>query len=80
MFGDAVKGADVARLVEFGNSLGIPVKYVAWSITELARRRDMGLVPGEGGLTLSEMLAANLDVLWVVGANPLKRADRGAGV
>ena len=29
LFNDAIKGADVRRLVEFGESLGIPVKYVA---------------------------------------------------
>ena len=35
----------------------------------------MGVLPGPGGMTLPEMLAAeNLDVLWVVGANPLRRA------
>jgi NADH-quinone oxidoreductase subunit G len=45
---------------------------------------DMGLMPellpgfqpsGQPGLTVSEMLApGNLDVLWVIGANPLKNA------
>ena len=35
---------------------------------------EMGLLPGPGGLSLPEMLAAaDLDALWVVGANPLKR-------
>jgi NADH-quinone oxidoreductase subunit G len=34
---------------------------------------DMGLVPRDGGMSLEQMLAApDLDVLWVVGANPLK--------
>jgi NADH-quinone oxidoreductase subunit G len=33
----------------------------------------MGLLPDAGGMALPEMLAAgDLDVLWVVGANPLK--------
>jgi len=37
---------------------------------------DMGLMPGSGGMTIPEMLAAEeLDVLWVVGANPLSRAE-----
>jgi len=29
VFGDSVKGADVRKLVEFGQSLGIRVKYCA---------------------------------------------------
>ncbi|MGE5487140.1 MAG: NADH-quinone oxidoreductase subunit NuoG [bacterium] len=83
LFGAGVKGAGVRRLVEFGDSLGIPVKYVP--LVDYSNSRgaiDMGLVPellpgyrpsGEPGLTLPEMLAApDLDVLWVVGANPLK--------
>jgi len=68
-------------LVEFGSSLGIPVKYVP--LVDYSNSRgavDMGLVPGEGGMTIPEMLAAeNLDVLWVVGANPLSRAKLAAG-
>ncbi|HWD99265.1 MAG TPA: NADH-quinone oxidoreductase subunit NuoG [Bryobacteraceae bacterium] len=83
LFNDAVKGDGVRRLVEFGNSLGIPVKYCA--LLDYSNSRgavDMGLTPellpgyrasGAGGLTLPEMLAApDLDALWVVGANPLK--------
>jgi len=85
VFNDAVKGGDVHRLVEFGNSLGIPVKYCA--LVDYSNSRgaiDMGLTPellpgyqpsGAHGLTLREMLAApDLDALWVVGANPLKEA------
>ena len=35
----------------------------------------MGVLPRDGGLSVQQMLAApDLDVLWVVGANPLKRA------
>src|SRR3954469_22321960 len=67
LFNDAIKGEDVRRLVEFGESLGIPVKYVA--LVDYSNSRgaiDMGLVPGEGGLRLNDMLAADLDVLWVV--------------
>ncbi len=73
LFNDAVKGAAVRELVEFGCSLGIPVKYVA--LVDYANSRgalEAGLVPDAGGLALPEMLAAELDVLWVVGANPLK--------
>ena len=85
LFNDAVKGADVHRLVEFGNSLGIPVKYCA--LLDYSNSRgaiDMGLTPellpgyqpsGAPGLTLREMLGTpDLDALWVVGANPLKEA------
>ncbi len=73
VFNDDFKGDDVRRLVEFGGSLGIPVKYIC--LVDYSNSRgalDMGLVPGEGGMHIPEMLAAPLDVLWVVGANPLK--------
>jgi NADH-quinone oxidoreductase subunit G len=74
VFGDAIQGEAVARLVAFGNSLGIPVKYVC--LVDYSNSRgavDMGLLPSEGGMTLPEMMSGCLDVLWVVGANPLKR-------
>jgi NADH-quinone oxidoreductase subunit G len=83
LFNDSVKGAGVAKLVEFGSSLGIPVSYCA--LLDYSNSRgaiDMGLVPelepgfhasGKAGMTCGEMLdAANLDALLVVGANPLK--------
>ncbi|MEX2261046.1 MAG: NADH-quinone oxidoreductase subunit NuoG [Bryobacteraceae bacterium] len=83
VFGDSIKGYAVRRLVEIGDSLGIPVKYVC--LLDYSNSRgaiDMGLLPdllpgfhpaGEPGLTTEEMLAAeDLDVLWVVGANPLE--------
>jgi NADH-quinone oxidoreductase subunit G len=77
VFDDSVKGEDVGKLVEFGESLGIPVKYVA--LVDYSNSRgavDMGLLPDVGGLALPDMLAAeDLDVLWVVGANPLKAAE-----
>jgi predicted molibdopterin-dependent oxidoreductase YjgC len=39
----------------------------------------MGLLPRDGGLSLEQMIAApDLDVLWVVGANPLKNATLAA--
>ncbi len=75
LFGDAIQGEAVPRLVAFGNSLGIPVKYVC--LVDYSNSRgavDMGLLPLEGGMTLAEMMATgDLDALWVVGANPLKR-------
>jgi NADH-quinone oxidoreductase subunit G len=77
VFDDSIKGEDVAKLVEFGESLGIPVKYVA--LVDYSNSRgavDMGLLPDAGSLALPDMLAAeDLDVLWVVGANPLKAAE-----
>ncbi len=93
LFGDAVRGSAVRRLVEFGDSLGIPVKYVC--LADYANSRgamDMGLLPGllpgyvpasgaglEPGLALPEILASrDLDVLWVVGANPLKDRNLAA--
>jgi NADH-quinone oxidoreductase subunit G len=84
LFGDTLVGERVRRLVAFGDSLGIPVKYVC--LVDYANSRgtaDMGVVPeygpgyqsidGAPGLNLADMCAASdLDVLWVVGANPLK--------
>ena len=86
LFDDSFQGADIARLVDFGESLGIPVRYVC--LLDYSNSRgaiDMGLAPeflpgyepsGQPGLRLNEMLEANLDVLWVVGANPY-RAQTG---
>jgi NADH-quinone oxidoreductase subunit G len=74
LFGDAVKGEAVRQLVAFGDSLGIPVKYVC--LVDYSNSRgalDMGLVPDGAGLAYDEILAApDLDAVWVVGANPLK--------
>jgi NADH-quinone oxidoreductase subunit G len=83
VYGDAIKGDDVRKLVAFGASLGIPVQYVP--LVDYSNSRgaiDMGLIPellpgykpsGQAGMTIADMLAADsLDVLWVVGANPLK--------
>ncbi|MDP9170498.1 MAG: NADH-quinone oxidoreductase subunit NuoG, partial [Acidobacteriota bacterium] len=85
LFNDSVKGEGVRKLVEFGQSLGIAVKYCA--LLDYSNSRgaiDMGLVPellpgyrasNAAGLSLSEMLeATDLDALYVVGANPLKQA------
>jgi len=83
LFNDSVKGDGIRQLVAFGQSLGIPVKYIP--LVDYSNSRgaiDMGLVPellpgyqasGAAGLTVREMVAAeDLDALWVVGANPLK--------
>jgi NADH-quinone oxidoreductase subunit G len=76
VFGDAIQGDAVRKLVAFGDSLDIPVKYVC--LVDYSNSRgafDMGLIPRDGGMSVQQMLAASdLDVLWVVGANPLKNA------
>jgi NADH-quinone oxidoreductase subunit G len=89
LFGDTIKGDAIRKLVQFGDSLGIPVRYVC--LLDYSNSRgasDMGLSPNLGpgyqaaagsGLAYDEILAApDLDVLWVVGANPLKRGKLGA--
>src|SRR5690242_14853540 len=80
VFGDSVQGDGVRKLVAFGDSLGIPVKYVC--LVDYSNSRgafDMGLIPRDGGMSMQQMLAAkDLDVLWVVGANPLKNATLGS--
>jgi NADH-quinone oxidoreductase subunit G len=88
LFDDSFQGEDIRRLVVFGESLGIPVKYVA--LVDYSNSRgaiDMGLTPellpgyqpsGQLGMHVDEMIEAELDVLWVVGANPLK-TPRKAG-
>jgi NADH-quinone oxidoreductase subunit G len=83
LFNDSVKGDAVRQLVKFGQSLGTAVKYCP--LVDYSNSRgaiDMGLVPellpgyqasGAPGLTVQEMLSdADLDALWVIGANPLK--------
>jgi len=80
LFGDAIQGEAVARLVEFGRSLGVPVKYVC--LLDYSNSRgavECGLTPGPGGLALPDILTAqDLDALWVVGANPLKSYELAA--
>ncbi len=94
LFGDAIKGDAVRQLVAFADSLGIPVKYVC--LVDYSNSRgasDMGLLPDLGpgyrsvekpGLSHDQMLAAaDLDLLWVVNANPLEKttlASAGAFV
>jgi NADH-quinone oxidoreductase subunit G len=71
-----VQGDALAKLIAFGESLGIPVKYICSVGYSNSRGAfDMGLIPRDGGMSLDQMLASpDLDVLWVVGANPLKTA------
>ncbi len=85
LFGDAIKGDAVRKLVAFGDSLSIPVKYIC--LVDYSNSRgasDMGLLPDllpgyhsvrdvgmEPGMNYDQILSsANLDALWVVGANP----------
>jgi NADH-quinone oxidoreductase subunit G len=89
LFGPSIKGDAVRKLVAFGDSLGIAVKYICLLSDSNSRGAlDMGLLPELGpgyrsvcdtglqpGLAQPEMLAAkDLDVFWAVGANPLERA------
>jgi NADH-quinone oxidoreductase subunit G len=79
VFDDTFKGRHIHRLVEFGESLGIPVRYIC--LVDYSNSRgalDMGLIPGEGGMRIDAMLAADLKVLWVVGANPMKGTPAAA--
>ena len=94
LFGAAIKGDAVPQLVAFGDSLGIPVKYVP--LVDYSNSRgasDMGLLPDllpgyhpvseaglEPGLNYDQILGApDLDVLWVVGANPISRQPMASG-
>ena len=93
LFGAAIKGDGVRKLVDFGESLGIPVKYVC--LVDYSNSRgasDMGLLPDllpgyracseaglEPGMNYDQMLSdPNLEALWVVGANPLARQPLNA--
>jgi NADH-quinone oxidoreductase subunit G len=89
LFDDSYRGDDIRKLVAFGASLGIPVSYVP--LVDYSNSRgaiDMGLVPellpgykpsGQTGLHVDEMIDGNLNVLWVVGANPYKSGTKKAG-
>ena len=74
LFGASIKGDAIRRLVAFGDSLGIPVKYVC--LVDYSNSRgafDIG--PAVEGLSYDEMLKSpDLDALWVVGENPLEQA------
>ncbi len=84
VFGDVVRGEMVRELVEFGDSLGIQVKYIC--LVDYSNSRgaiDMGvhpqLLPGfhpssVKGMSTPEMLAdADLAALYIVGSNPLQK-------
>jgi len=85
LFDDSYQGAAIRDLVAFGESLGIPVKYVC--LVDYSNSRgaiDMGLTPellpgyhpaGQPGMHVQEMINAGLDVLWVVGSNPFRAGN-----
>jgi NADH-quinone oxidoreductase subunit G len=87
LFDDTYKGDDLRALVDFAESLAIPVKFLC--LLDYANSRgalDMGLTPellpgyepsGQAGMHLDEMISSELSVLWVVGANPLKQSRDG---
>jgi len=90
LFDDSIKGNNVRKLVEFGESLGTQVKYIC--LVDYSNSRgavDMGLTPellpgyhpsGQPGMHIDEMLAADLSALWVVGSNPFRKGvPRKAG-
>jgi NADH-quinone oxidoreductase subunit G len=90
LFDDSYQGDDLRALVDFAESLAIPVKFLC--LLDYANSRgalDMGVTPellpgyipiGEPGMHLDEMVGAPLNALWVVGANPLKGGrERKAG-
>jgi NADH-quinone oxidoreductase subunit G len=88
LFDDTYKGDDLRQLVDFAESLAIPVRFLC--LLDYANSRgalDMGVTPellpgyeevehlqpsGQAGMHLGEMVGAPLSALWVVGANPLK--------
>jgi len=74
LIGGSLRGKELGQIVVLAGSLGIPVKFACLMDYSNSRGAvDMGLVPDTGGLSLREMLSTGqLDVLWVVGANPLK--------
>jgi NADH-quinone oxidoreductase subunit G len=87
LYGDCLKGDQVRSLVAWAGTLGIPVKYVC--LLDYSNSRgalDMGITPNvlpgyqadpHPGLSLTQMISdASLDLLWVLGANPLKSAQR----
>jgi NADH-quinone oxidoreductase subunit G len=93
LFGDAIKGERVRRLIAFGDSLNIPVKYVC--LVDYSNSRgasDMGLLPDflpgyrsirdaglEPGLNYEQILAStDLDALWIIGGNPESRQPLAA--
>jgi NADH-quinone oxidoreductase subunit G len=89
LFGDTVKTNKLVHLAQFADSLGIPLKWVC--LVDYSNSRgaaDMGLLPGLGpgyqarpanALNFAQMIGRDdLDVVWVVGANPLKYGKLGS--
>jgi NADH-quinone oxidoreductase subunit G len=74
LFGASIKGDAIRRLVAFGDSLGIPVKYVC--LVDYSNSRGaFDISPAVAGLSYDEMVKApDLDALWVIGENPLEQA------
>src|ERR1017187_9353968 len=88
LFDDTYRGDDLRKLVDFAESLAIPVNFIC--LLDYANSRgavDMGVTPellpgyeevehlqpgGQAGMHVDEMVRARLSALWVVGANPLK--------
>jgi len=89
LFDDSYQGDDLRALVDFAESLAIPVKFLC--LVDYANSRgalDMGVTPellpgyvpsGQAGMHLGEMISSELDALWVVGANPLKESHGREG-
>src|ERR1039457_3809118 len=82
LFDDTYKGDDLRELVDFAESLAIPVKFIC--LLDYANSRgavDMGVTPellpgyeevehlqpgGQAGMHVDEMIRARLSALWVV--------------
>ncbi len=83
IFGSEVKGADITKLVAFGDTLPGHTRYIALADNANSRGAvDMGVLPDLGpgyqpaaqaGMALDEMLAGNLEAFLIVGANPARR-------
>jgi len=94
LFGDSIKGEGVRKLVAFGDSLGIPVRYVP--LVDYSNSRgasDMGVLPDllpgyhgvreaglEPGLAYDAILSAtDLDAIYVVQENPFAKTLPASG-
>jgi NADH-quinone oxidoreductase subunit G len=87
VFDDSFLGSEVGKLVQFGESLGIPVSYIC--LLDYSNSRgaiDMGVTPelhpgykpsGQPGMHVDEMLRTDLNILWVVNANPFQTSGAG---
>ena len=79
VFGDAIQGESLRKLIAFGDSLGIPVKVrLPGGLFQFARRIRHGPDSARRwNVPRADAGRHDLDVLWVVGANPLKNRDAG---